>query len=168
MSVVGSLLPLHLVVLVVVLVVVVAPPVMTGPDNQPWRPVYTPHLSLTPSYTPSYTPRPQWALNTPKLETDRRENRKQNQNRKQTKESGFHSTEFLHAVGSNIFHLITKPWRALSEAEGNLTYDAEEKKIQFGELELSLEFAVEEFILIFTEIVAFIATDQLMRAVWPV
>ena len=166
MSVVGSLLPLHLVVPVVVLVVVVAPPVMTGPDNQPWRPVYTPHLSLTPSYTPSYTPRPQWALNTPKLETDRRENRKQNQNRKQTKESGFHSTEFLHAVGSKIFHLITEPWQALSE--GNLTYDAEEKKIHFGELELSLEFAVEEFLLILTEMVSYIATDQLMRAVWPV
>ena len=164
MFVVSLLLPLFLVV------------VMASSDTQPWRPVYTPHLPPTPSpspiytpiFTPIYRPSQQWALSTHKLETDRRENRKQNQNGKQTKESGFHSTEFLHALGSNIFHLITKPWRALSEAEGNLTYDAEEKKIQFGELELSLEFAVEEFILIFTEIVAFIATDQLMRAVWPV
>ena len=105
-------------------------------------------------------------MNTPNLETDRWENRKQNQNRKQTKESGFHSTEFLHAVGSNIFHLIAEPWQALSE--GNISYDAEEKKILFGDLEFSVEFALEEFILIITEMVAYIATDQLMRALWPV
>ena len=130
-------------------------------DTQPWRPLYT----SSPS-SPFYSPRPLWALNTHQLETDRRENRKQNQNRKQTKESGFHSTEFLHAVGSNIFHLITEPWQALSE--GNVTYDAEEEKILFGDLEFSFRFALEEFILIFTEMVAYIATDQLMRAVWPV
>ena len=141
------------------------PLVLASRDSQPWRPLYT---SSLPSSSPSlfYTPSPQWALNTHKLETDRRENRKQNQNRKQTKESGFHSTEFLHAVGSNIFHLITEPWQAVSE--GNVTYDAEEKKIFFGELEFSFKFALEEFILIFTEMVAYIATDQLMRAVWPV
>lgn len=167
MFVVCFLLPLVLVV------------VMASPDNQPWRPVYTPQLPPFPSpspvyrpvYTPVYTPSPQWALSTPSLETDRLENRKQNQNRKSEEnkgKSGFHSTEFLHAVGSSIFHLITEPWRALSEAEGNVTYDAEEKKIHLGELEFSLEFAVEEFILIFTEMVAYIATDQLMRAVWPV
>ena len=162
MFVVCFLLPLVLVV------------VMASPDNQPWRPVYTPQLPPFPSpspvyrpiYTPIYTPSPQWALNTPNLETDRWENRKQNQNRKQTKESGFHSTEFLHAVGSNIFHLIAEPWQALSE--GNISYDAEEKKILFGDLEFSVEFALEEFILIITEMVAYIATDQLMRALWPV
>ena len=138
--------------------------VLASSDSQPWRPLYS--SPLPPSPSPLNTPSPQWALNTHKLETDRRENRKQNQNRKQTKESGFHSTEFLHAVGSNIFNLITEPWRPLSE--GNVTYDAEEKKIFFGELEFSFKFALEEFILIFTEMVAYIATDQLMRAVWPV
>ena len=145
-------------------VVVVVVGVLASSDSQPWRPLYS--SPLPPSPSPLYTPSPQWALNTHKLETDRRENRKQNQNRKQTKESGFHSTEFLHAVGSNIFNLITEPWRTLSE--GNVTYDAEEKKIFFGELEFSFKFALEEFILIFTEMVAYIATDQLMRAVWPV
>ena len=152
-----------------VLVVMVASSDSPGsPDRQPWRPLYTHSLSPFPypSLSPIYTPSPQWALNTPKLETDRQENRKQNQNLKQTKESGFHLTEFLHAVGSNIFHLITEPWQAVSE--GNVTYDAEEKTIHLGDLELSLEFALEEFILIFTEMVAYIATDQLMRAVWPV
>ena len=154
MFVAGLLLPLVLVV------------VGASPDRQPWRPLYTASLPPFPSPSPIYTPSPQWALNTPKLETDRRENRKQNQNRKQTKESGFHLTEFLHAVGSNIFHLIKDPWQAVSE--GNVTYDAEEKTVHLGDLELSLEFALEEFILIFTEMVAYIATDQLMRAVWPV
>ena len=123
-----------------------SPPVRGAADTQPWRPLLSSSSNTLRS--------PHW------------QNRKQNQNRKQTKESGFHSTEFLHAVGSNIFHLITEPWQAVSE--GNVTYDAEEKKIHFGELEFSLEFAVEEFILIFTEMVAYIATDQLMRAVWPV
>ena len=159
MSVVCPLLPLVLLVALLSPLVVVA-----RPDTQPWRPVYTSHLPPSPS--PIYRPSPQWALYTPKLETDQRENRKQNQNRKQTKESGFYLTEFLHAVGSDIFHLVTEPWQALSE--GNVSYDAEEKNINFGELELSLEFALEEFILIFTEMVAYIATDQLMRAVWPV
>ena len=142
--------------------VLLSPSLLASSDSQSWRPLYTP----SPSTSHIYTPSPQWALNTPNLETERWENRKQNQNRKQTKESGFHSTEFLHAVGSNIFHLITEPWQALSE--GNVTYDAEEKKIFFGELEFSFKFALEEFILIFTEMVAYIATDQLMRAVWPV
>ena len=144
--------------------VVLSPLVLASSDSQSWRPLYT--TSLPPSPSHIYTPSPQWALNTPNLETDRWENRKQNQNRKQTKESGFHSTEFLHAVGSHIFHLITEPWQALSE--GNVTFDAEEKKILFGDLEFSFEFALEELILIFTEMVAYIATDQLMRAVWPV
>ena len=148
--------------------VVLSPLVLASSDSQSWRPLYTTSLPPSPSPSPShiYTPSPQWALNTPNLETDRWENRKQNQNRKQTKESGFHSTEFLHAVGSNIFHLIAEPWQALSE--GNVSYDAEEKKILFGDLEFSVEFALEEFILIITEMVAYIATDQLMRALWPV
>ena len=148
--------------------VVLSPLVLASSDSQSWRPLYTTSLPPSPSPSPShiYTPSPQWALNTPNLETDRWENRKQNQNRKQTKESGFHSTEFLHAVGSNIFHLIAEPWQALSE--GNVSYDAEEKKILFGDLEFSVEFALEEFILISTEMVAYIATDQLMRALWPV
>ena len=162
MFVVSLLLPLFLVV------------VMASSDTQPWRPVYTPHLPPTPSpspiytpiFTPIYRPSQQWALSTHKLETDRRENRKQNQNRKQAKESGFHSTDFLHAFGSNIFNLITEPLNVISEQ--NITYDAEQKTLLFGDLEFSLLFAVEELILIVTEMVAYIATDQLMRAVWPV
>ena len=146
--------------------VLLSPPLLASSDSQSWRPLYTTSLPPSPSPSHIYTPSPQWALNTPNLETERWENRKQNQNRKQTKESGFHSTEFLHAVGSNIFHLITEPWQALSE--GNVSYDAEEKKILFGDLEFSVEFALEEFILICTEMVAYIATDQLMRALWPV
>ena len=53
-------------------------------------------------------------------------------------------------------------------SEQNITYDAEQKTLLFGDLEFSLQFAVEELILIVTEMVAYIATDQLMRAVWPV
>ena len=123
-----------------------SPPVGGAADTQPWRPLLSSSSNTLRS--------PHW------------QNRKQNQNRKQAKESGFHSTDFLHAFGSNIFNLITEPLNVISEQ--NITYDAEQKTLLFGDLEFSLLFAVEELILIVTEMVAYIATDQLMRAVWPV
>ena len=123
-----------------------SPPVRGAADTQPWRPLLSSSSNTLRS--------PHW------------QNRKQNQNRKQAKESGFHSTDFLHAFGSNIFHLVTQPFNAISEHE--FIYDAEEKTFHFGDLKFSLIFALEEFLLIMTEMVAYVATDQLMRAVWPV
>ena len=132
-----------------------SPPLWGAADSQPWRPLHPPHQPGTHSA----------GLNTENEKTER-EYRKQNQNRKQAKESGFHSSDFLHAFGSNIFHLITEPFNAISEHK--IIYDAEEKTLLFGDLQFSLLFAIEEFLLIMTEMVAYIATDQLMRAVWPV
>ena len=141
------------------LLLLYSPPLWGAADTQPWRPLQ-----------PLQDTGQHFTHLIPQHETDPVENRKQNQNRKQNrkqaKESGFHSTDFLHAFGSNIFNLITEPLNVISEQ--NITYDAEQKTLLFGDLEFSLLFAVEELILIVTEMVAYIATDQLMRAVWPV
>lgn len=141
------------------LLLLYTPPLWGAADTQPWRPLQ-----------PRQDTGQHFADLIPQHETDPLEKRKQNQNRKQNrkqaKESGFHSSDFLHAFGSNIFHLVTQPFNAISEHD--FIYDAEEKTFHFGDLQLSLIFAIEEFLLIMTEMVAYIATDQLMRAVWPV
>ena len=140
-------------ILASLLIFLSSPPLSPAADT--WQPLTSTEASAV---APSHF--------NPKLRTNYWEIRKQNQNQKQTKESGFHSTDFLHGFGSYIFNLITQPLNAISEH--NITYDAENKTLLLGEIEFSIVFAIEEFILILTEMVAYVLTDQLMRAVWPV